>query len=257
MSAQLIIGIAIAAGLVGAIGWLIYRFGIQHRGATIAPRSRRHFAVIDAAVVDERRRLILIRRDNTEHLMLIGGPNDLLIEANIPAAATVPRQAKAPHSSTSGDTLPPAEMADESSTLWPQPEAARAEPLRPQPTPRVPEHMLRPEPLQQRPAARVREPMFGPPRPQPPPRVPEQTLRPEPPHPQPRPRATEYLLRPERTQPQATRLPEQMLRPEPPMQPQQGPPPLPSPRAQRMARVDDPLDPPADASSNGTGNDQK
>ena len=36
--------------------------------------------MIDAATVDGRRRLILIRRDNTEHLMMIGGPTDVVIE---------------------------------------------------------------------------------------------------------------------------------------------------------------------------------
>ena len=179
MSAQLIIGVAIVAGLVGAIGWLIHRFGIQHLGTRIAARRQPHLAVVDVAEVDGRRHLILIRRDNTEHLMMIGGPNDLLIEANIAVAAATPRHAKAAHSSTSGDTLPPAEMAGEGSTLRPQPETARAETLRPQPTSRVPEHMLRPEPPQPHPAARVREPMFEPPRPQPTPRLPGHMPRPE------------------------------------------------------------------------------
>ncbi len=40
-------------------------------------------AVIDAVRVDRRRTLILVRRDNVEHLVMIGGPKDLVIEANI------------------------------------------------------------------------------------------------------------------------------------------------------------------------------
>src|ERR1700680_1942772 len=40
-------------------------------------------AVIDAATVDGRRRLVLIRRDNVEHLLMIGGPTDLVVEPNI------------------------------------------------------------------------------------------------------------------------------------------------------------------------------
>ena len=46
------------------------------------PKPRR-VAVIDATTVDGRRRLVLIRRDNVEHLMMIGGPSDVLIEPNI------------------------------------------------------------------------------------------------------------------------------------------------------------------------------
>jgi hypothetical protein len=44
-------------------------------------------AVIDAAKVDGRRHLILIRRDNVEHLLLIGGPTDIVVEPNVVRAA--------------------------------------------------------------------------------------------------------------------------------------------------------------------------
>ncbi len=39
--------------------------------------------VLDAAAIDTRRRIVLIRRDNVEHLVMIGGPTDLLIETGI------------------------------------------------------------------------------------------------------------------------------------------------------------------------------
>jgi len=45
--------------------------------------------VLDAAAVDARRRLVLVRRDDVEHLIMIGGPSDIVIESRIlPAAAT-------------------------------------------------------------------------------------------------------------------------------------------------------------------------
>jgi hypothetical protein len=44
-------------------------------------------AVTDAVKVDERRHLILVRRDNIEHLLMIGGPADILIEPNVVRAA--------------------------------------------------------------------------------------------------------------------------------------------------------------------------
>lgn len=40
-------------------------------------------SVMDAAAVDSRRRLVLIRRDDVEHLLLIGGPTDVVVEQNI------------------------------------------------------------------------------------------------------------------------------------------------------------------------------
>ncbi|MCX7350062.1 MAG: flagellar biosynthetic protein FliO [Alphaproteobacteria bacterium] len=36
--------------------------------------------------VDKLRRLVIVRRDNAEHLILIGGPQDIVIEQNIGAA---------------------------------------------------------------------------------------------------------------------------------------------------------------------------
>lgn len=39
--------------------------------------------VLDAAAIDTRRRIVLIRRDNVEHLVMIGGPTDLVIESGI------------------------------------------------------------------------------------------------------------------------------------------------------------------------------
>lgn len=40
-------------------------------------------SVMDAAAVDSRRKLVLIRRDDVEHLLLIGGPTDVVVEQNI------------------------------------------------------------------------------------------------------------------------------------------------------------------------------
>lgn len=43
-------------------------------------------AVLDAAAVDTRRRLVLVRRDDVEHLIMIGGPTDIVIESRIGGA---------------------------------------------------------------------------------------------------------------------------------------------------------------------------
>ncbi len=45
--------------------------------------------VLDAAAVDARRRLVLIRRDDVEHLVMIGGPTDIVIESGIGAVSEV------------------------------------------------------------------------------------------------------------------------------------------------------------------------
>ena len=55
--------------------------------AIVVPGPDIRMALTDAVKVDERRHLILVRRDNVEHLLMIGGPADILIEPNVVRAA--------------------------------------------------------------------------------------------------------------------------------------------------------------------------
>ena len=77
--------------LVGLLAW-----GLRRRGhmAFIRGGSNRQprLAVLDAAAVDARRRLVLVRRDNVEHLIMIGGPSDIVVERGINRAAAAARQ---------------------------------------------------------------------------------------------------------------------------------------------------------------------
>jgi hypothetical protein len=71
----------------------------------------------------------LLRRDNVEHLMMIGGPTDVVVEANIVHAPTPVRHP--PRAPVATDTLPAPVPLDEGS-MWPlQPEAAAAPLVKP------------------------------------------------------------------------------------------------------------------------------
>jgi flagellar protein FliO/FliZ len=85
---KLLIAFAIVFILIVATFWLLRRFGGTRIGGASRGRQPR-LAVIDAAAVDGRRRLVLIRRDNVEHLVMIGGPSDVVIEQNIVRAVPV------------------------------------------------------------------------------------------------------------------------------------------------------------------------
>src|SRR3974377_2276871 len=82
------IAFLIVLALIIATAWALRRFGGDRLGTTNRRDGRQpRLAVIDAAAVDGRRRLVLIRRDNVEHLLMIGGPSDIVIEPNIVRAA--------------------------------------------------------------------------------------------------------------------------------------------------------------------------
>src|SRR3954451_2480743 len=70
-------------GLIGLAAWLVRRFAGNRLGASTNRGRMPRLAVIDAAAVDGRRRLVLVRRDNVEHLLMIGGPTDIVVEPNI------------------------------------------------------------------------------------------------------------------------------------------------------------------------------
>lgn len=71
--------------LIGLAGWLARRYGLG--GTLTGPAAaRRRLGVIEALPLDARRRLVLVRRDQVEHLLLLGPNDDVVIEAGIPAA---------------------------------------------------------------------------------------------------------------------------------------------------------------------------
>src|SRR6059036_3841174 len=78
-----IVAFIVVLALIGLAAWLVRRFGSTRLGANAQRGRMPRLAVIDAAAVDGRRRLVLVRRDNIEHLLMIGGPTDIVVEQNI------------------------------------------------------------------------------------------------------------------------------------------------------------------------------
>jgi flagellar protein FliO/FliZ len=121
LAVRFFVAFLIVLAVIGAFAWAIRRFGSGRLGASARGRQPR-LAVIDHASVDGRRRLILVRRDNVEHLLMIGGPSDIVVEPNIvravPAARDIGRAPAGIEALTRAIPLP------ENGGSWPlQPEA--------------------------------------------------------------------------------------------------------------------------------------
>lgn len=120
-----VISFAFVLLLIGAAAWLVRRFGATRIDAAARGRQPR-LAVIDSAAVDGRRKLVIIRRDNVEHLLMIGGPSDVVVETNIVRGATVATRDAPPARNGAAETMPRA-MPMPDPTPWPlQPEHAPA-----------------------------------------------------------------------------------------------------------------------------------
>jgi len=70
-------------GLISACAWFGKRMGLTAR--VRQSRGAGRLSVSEVQAVDARRKLVLIRRDNREHLVLLNGDRDLLIESGIEA----------------------------------------------------------------------------------------------------------------------------------------------------------------------------
>jgi flagellar protein FliO/FliZ len=130
--------------LIGLAAWLVRRFAGNRLGANTNRGRMPRLAVIDAAAVDGRRRLVLVRRDNVEHLLMIGGPTDIVVEPNIVRA--MPARDQMPQRQGVGGAEPPPRIAPLPDAGWPDADGARsdsrtdafdhAEPQMPEPPPR-------------------------------------------------------------------------------------------------------------------------
>jgi hypothetical protein len=126
LALRFFIAFVIVLALIGAAAYLVRRFGATALNAAVTARGRQpRLAVIDAATIDGRRRLVLIRRDNIEHLIMIGGPTDVVIEPNIVRATSMAPARETPPARVTGgigDALPRAVPLAEAA-MWPlQPE---------------------------------------------------------------------------------------------------------------------------------------
>ena len=79
---------------------------------TVRGRKGSRLGISEYYEIDKSRRLVLLRRDDTEHLVLIGGEHDLVIESGIgsPLMAAEPMQPamrQAPRPPVFGSRRPP------------------------------------------------------------------------------------------------------------------------------------------------------
>tara|TARA_R110002110_G_scaffold85359_3_gene222022 strand:- start:8648 stop:8974 length:327 start_codon:yes stop_codon:yes gene_type:complete len=74
--------------LIAFATWLAKRFGMGGR-VNAVKRGERRLQVVEALTVDAKHRAVLLRRDDIEHLVLLGPAADVVIETGInPPSAT-------------------------------------------------------------------------------------------------------------------------------------------------------------------------
>ena len=79
---KFLLALIFVLGLIGAFAVLARKMGFGHR-APVRRGGTRRLEVMDSLALDPKRRLMLIRRDDVEHLVLLGGSGETVVETGI------------------------------------------------------------------------------------------------------------------------------------------------------------------------------
>jgi flagellar protein FliO/FliZ len=71
----------LVVALIFAVAWIVKRLGLG--GAISTGRGKRRLSIQEVLPLDGKRRLLLLKRDGVEHLLLIGLNDDVVIETGI------------------------------------------------------------------------------------------------------------------------------------------------------------------------------
>jgi flagellar protein FliO/FliZ len=86
---RFLLALVLVLGLIWAFAWIMKRLGLAG-GAQGPLTRRRRLRTVESAMVDGRHRVVLLRRDDVEHLVLIGPNTSQVIESGIPAPVGEP-----------------------------------------------------------------------------------------------------------------------------------------------------------------------
>ena len=81
---RFLLALLLVLALIAALTWAARRFGI---GGHLVPNTGKspRLKIVEVKTLDPRHKLVLIRRDDREHLVLLGAGQDLLLESGIEA----------------------------------------------------------------------------------------------------------------------------------------------------------------------------
>ena len=81
---RFVVALVLVLGLIAAVAWGGRRLGLAGRLPMVSGRARR-LGVVEAAPLDPKHRLVLVRRDEAEHLLLLGPAGATVVERGIAA----------------------------------------------------------------------------------------------------------------------------------------------------------------------------
>lgn len=85
---RFVLALALVLGLIALFAWLAKRFRLG--SLPLGGGGSGRLQVVESLAIDARQRLVIVRRDDREHLLLIGPETGRLIEASFETTARDP-----------------------------------------------------------------------------------------------------------------------------------------------------------------------
>ena len=87
---RVLFSFAVVVALMAALGFVLKY--ISARGIILPKRSLRakRMRVVESMAIDGKRRLTIVACDGREHLLLLGGQSDIVVETNLPPSPSEP-----------------------------------------------------------------------------------------------------------------------------------------------------------------------
>lgn len=79
---RFILSLVAVLGMIFAAMWGLRRWGGGFLNASPVGGKSRRLALVESLSLDAKHRLVLVRRDDREHLLLLGATGDLVVEPN-------------------------------------------------------------------------------------------------------------------------------------------------------------------------------
>lgn len=80
---KFILALLFVLALIGLFALVVRRFGFGVPQVPFKRAADKRLGIVELMTIDAKRRLILVRRDDQEHLIMIGATSEIVVEANI------------------------------------------------------------------------------------------------------------------------------------------------------------------------------
>ncbi len=78
--ARFLLSFVVVIGLIGGLAWFLRRYGA---GRISGAAGKGRLGVVEVAAIDAKRRMVLVRRDAVEHLILLSPTSETIVETGI------------------------------------------------------------------------------------------------------------------------------------------------------------------------------